>query len=233
MAKTHSYTPVLGKRIRVTPLDTCGKFDKAQHKPVATSGFVSIKLAAEVEDGTEITVRKADGSLCVNEKQSNTFKFFTVELEFCGVNPSVLDIVTNATKYLDHAGDTAGFKVAYGKIEKKFALELWTGLSGQACAEGAEDASGYLLLPFITAGTIGDIEVNGEDAISFSMTGAVTKSGNAWGTGPYDVVKKAKQGGGGFDNAKLPAPLDPLDHLLMIDTALAPPPDSDQPVTVA
>ncbi len=149
------------------------------------------------------------------------------------MNPSVLDIVTNATKYLDHAGDTAGFKVAYGKIEKKFALELWTGLSGQACAEGAEDASGYLLLPFITAGTIGDIEVNGEDAISFSMTGAVTKSGNAWGTGPYDVVKKAKAGGGGFDNAKLPTPLDPLDHLLMIDTALAPPPDSDQPVTVA
>ena len=183
MAKTHSYTPVLGKRIRVTPLDTCGKFDKAQHKPVATSGFVSVKLAAEVEDGTEITVRKADGSLC--------------------------------------------------KIEKKFALELWTGLSGQACAEGAEDASGYLLLPFITAGTIGDIEVTGEDAISFSMTGAVTKSGNAWGTGPYDVVKKAKQGGGGgFENAKLPTPLDPLDHLLMIDTALAPPPDSDQPVTV-
>ena len=35
-----------------------------------------------------------------------------------------------------------------------------------------------------------------------------------------------------FDNAKLPTPLDPLDHLLMIDTALAPPPDSDQPVTV-
>ena len=72
MARTHSYTPVLGKRIRVTPLDTCGRFDKAQHHPVATSGFVSVKLAAEVEDGTEITVRKADGSLCVNEKQSNT-----------------------------------------------------------------------------------------------------------------------------------------------------------------
>lgn len=231
MARTHSYTPVLGKRIRVTPLDTCGRFDKTQHHPVATSGFVSVKLAAEVEDGTEITVRKADGSLCVNEKQSNTFKYFTLELEFCGVNPSVLDIVTNATKYLDHAGDTAGFKVAYGKIEKKFALELWTGLSGQACAAGAEDASGYLLLPFITAGTIGDIEVTGEDAITFSMTGAVTKSGNGWGTGPYDVVKKPKQGGGGFENAKLPTALDPLDHLLMIDTALAPPPDSDQPVT--
>lgn len=232
MAKTHSYTPVLGKRIRVTPLDICGKFDKALHHPVATSGFVSVKLSSEVEDGTEITVRKADGSLCVNEKQSNTFKYFTVELGFCGVNPSVLDIVTNATKYLDYAGDTAGFKVAYGKIEKKFALELWTGLSGQACAAGAEDASGYLLLPFIAAGTVGDIEVTGEDAVSFSMSGAVTKSGNTWGVGPYDVVKKAKAGGGGFENAKLPTALDPFDHLLMIDTALAPPPDSDQPVTV-
>lgn len=231
MAKTHSYTPVLGKRIRVTPLDICGNFDKEKHKPVATSGFVSVKLAAEVEDGTEITVRKADGSLCVNEKQSNTFKYFTVELEFCGVNPSVLDIVTNATKYLDHAGETAGFRVSYGKIEKKFALELWTGLSGQACAADAEDASGYLLLPFITAGTVGDIEVTGEDAISFSMTGAVTKSGNAWGTGPYEVVKKPDAGGVSA-KAKLPAPLDPLDHLLMIDTALAPPPDSAQPVTV-
>ena len=65
-----------------------------------------------------------------------------------------------------------------------------------------------------------------------AMTGAVTKSGNAWGVGPYDVVKKANGAGGGFVNAKLPTALDPLDHLLMIDTALAPPPDSDQPVTV-
>ena len=231
MVSTHSYTPVLGKRIRVTPLDTCGRFDKTKHHPVATSGFVSVKLSAEVEDGTEITVRKADGSLCVNEKQSNTFKYFTLELEFCGVNPSVLDIVTNATKYLDHNGDIAGFKVAYGKIEKKFALELWTGLSGQACAAGAEDASGYLLLPFISAGTIGDIEVTGEDAITFSMTGAVTKSGNSWGLGPYPVVKKPKQGGG-YEGDKLPEALSPLDHLLMIDTALAPPDDSDQPITV-
>ena len=190
---------------------------------IVGDGFVSVTLSSETEEGSEILQKKFNGALCVNERQSDSFKRFTLETEFCGVNPDVLSIMTNAEPYQDAAGDIAGFTVPEGAIDKAFALEIWTGLSGQACGEGQEEASGYLLLPFLQAGVLGDIEMGGEDAVTFSMTGAYSKGGNGWGVGPYDVA---------FDDAgsaaTLPAPLDPLDHLLIMDTGLAVPAITDE-----
>lgn len=219
---THVLIPFLGKRIRVTVLDDCGNPPDPSDEDayIATDGFIRVALAAETDTGAEIVTKKADGSLCVNEKLADSFKRFGVEIQFCGVNPNLAALVSNAESYADYAGDIAGFTVPEGPINKRFALELWTGLSGQACAPGVEEASGYILLPFITAGVVGNIEVTGEAAVDFSMTGAATKGGNNWGVGPYNVVKN------GATASALPTPLDPFDHLLMLDTALAPPPSS-------
>jgi hypothetical protein len=186
---TTCFIPVLGKRIRVTKLDDCGNvpLTGTADSALVTDGFISVNLSAEVEDGTEIITRKADGSLCVNEKAADSFKRFTLELEFCGVNPSLLSLVTNAEVY-NKGGNTIGFTVPEGTIDKKFALELWTGLSGTACAPGAAFQGGYLLLPFVQAGVLGDITIDGENAVTFSLTGASTKGGNAWGVGPYNVI---------------------------------------------
>lgn len=97
------------------------------------------------------------------------------------------------------------------------------GLSSAVVAEGEDEASGYLLLPYVRAGVLGDIEMGGEDAVTFSMTGSTTRGGNGWGVGPYDVV---------YDETTAPAPLptalDPLDHLLMMDTGLAVPEITDE-----
>lgn len=222
---THIFIPVLGKRIRATILDACGAYPApgTADSALATDGFVSVSLSSEVEDGTEITKRKADGSLCVNERMSSSFKRFNVEIEFCGVNPALLSIVSNVTPYEDYNGDIAGFTVAEGELTKRFALEVWTGLSGQACNAGDDEASGYILLPFVQAGVLGDIEITGEDAVTFTMTGGFTRGGNAWGSGPYKVVYNA-----GGTAAYLPTALDPLDHLLMMDTGLALPPSSGE-----
>jgi hypothetical protein len=187
---------------------------------VTTDGFISLTLTSEVEDGAEIITKKADGSLCVNEQTASSFKRFTVEIEFCGVDPDLLALTTNADAYLDYAGDTAGIVVPEGTIDAKFALEVWTGLSGQACPTGVEEASGYLLLPFLQAGVLGDLTIDGENAVTFSMTGAYTKGGNAWGEGPYDVLLDSGT------PAALPTALDPLDHLLLIETGVAPPPSA-------
>lgn len=225
---TKCYSPVLGKMIRVTTLDDCGNAPAAAtpNAYVATNGFISVTLSAEVEDGAEIVTKKADGSLCVNERLASNFKRFTIEMEFCGVNPALKTLLTNAEAYLDYAGDTAGFTVAEGTINKNFALELWTGIAGAACLPGAAFYGGYLLLPFVRAGVIGDVKVDGENAVSFSLTGAYTKGGNAWGVGGYKVVLND-------DVPAIPAPLplalDTLDHLLIIDTSVAPPPSNCGP----
>jgi hypothetical protein len=180
---------MLGKRLRATELDICGAV-VASSKYVSTDGFITVNLSSEVEDGAEIIVKKANGQLCVNEKQSDSFKRFTVEVEFCGVNPSLLSIVSNAKPYLDYAGDIAGFTVGEGQIDKRYALELWTGLSGVACLPGqVDEASGYMLLPFVQAGVLGDITIDGENTVTFSVTGSYTKGGNQWGVGPYNVLR--------------------------------------------
>jgi hypothetical protein len=197
---------------------------------IATDGFVTVSLSAEVEEGAEILTKKADGSLCVNEKFSDSFKRFNVEITFCGVNPSLLSMVSVAEPYLNYAGEVAGFTIPEGAIDKQFSLELWTGMAGGVCVPGAESAGGYLLLPFVQGGVPGDLEIGGEDAVNFSLTGAYTKGGNQWGVGPFDVV---------LDDAvppvaaPLPTALDPFDHLLMIDTAVAPPPSACSPQPMA
>lgn len=224
----HTFVPILGKRIRVTRLFENGAIDTTgDDAQIVTDGFVTVSLTAEVEEGTEIIQRNASGALCVNEKFNDSFKRFTAEIEFCGVNPQLLTMVTNAEPYEDYAGDIAGFTIGEGEITEVFGLELWTGLSG---AEASADTTpgGYFLLPFVAGGTFGDIEIGGEEAINFTLTGAMTKGGNQWGTGPYDVLLDEDG-----TPAPLPTPVDVLDHLLLMDTALAPPPIADSAASVA
>lgn len=209
----HTFIPVLGKRLRVTETNNQGQSEGRNQ--LVTDGFITVNLTSEIEDGTEIIQRNAAGNLCVNERRPNSFKRFNLEVELCGVNPELLTMMTNAEPYEDAAGDLAGFTVPEGEIDKHFAFELWTGLSG---VTESEDAGGYLLLPLTSGGNIGDITIDGENAINFTVTGAMTKGGNQWGTGPYDVVLTDEGG-----ESALPNAVDPYDHLLLIDTALAPP----------
>ncbi len=223
---THVYVPILGKRIRITTLDVCGNVPAGGTvgSVLATSGFITVTLQADVEKGAEILQKKADGSLCVSEMLTSSFKRFNVDIDFCGVNPSIVGMVSNAKPYNDANNDVAGFTVGEGAITKKFALEIWTGLAGQACLPGTAEASGYLLLPFIQSGVPGDIVINGEKAVDFTLQGAYTKGGNTWGVGPYKPVMNATSVA-----SALPTALAPTDHLLMIDTGVAPPPDAGTP----
>lgn len=226
-----TFKPVLGKRIRVTKLDDCGRpADKDKDdQVVVTGGFVSVSLSSETEDGEEIIQKTANGDLCVNERLSDSFKRFTVELSLCGVNPELLSLLTNADVYEGYdtgeSGDdstSSGIVIKEGKVDTNFALELWTGLSGAQCKSGVEEASGYLLLPFVNSGVLGDLEVTGDDAIDFSISNAFTKSGNGWGEGPYRVLGDMSDDE--LTAKSLPSELDEDDHLLLIDTGIAPPP---------
>ena len=111
---TKTFTPIRGKRMRVTEIDECGKV-LATSKSIVTNGFITVTLSAEVEDGTEITQKLADGSIRVNEKGNPSFKNFGVEIELSGVNPSLISMMTNAEEYTANA-DVAGFTVPEGEI---------------------------------------------------------------------------------------------------------------------
>lgn len=217
MTTSRTFAPVIGKVIRVTGLTANGDFPPSgTANKVVTDGYIGISLTAEVEDGTEILTKKANGAFCVNVMTSPAFKRYTAEIEFCEVDPAVLSLVSNARSVEDWAAELAGIAVPEGTIDSRFALEIWTGISGAASAPGVE-ASGYFLLPYVHSGSISDLEINGENSVTFTVAGMYTESPNKWDDGPYNVLDND----GTPD--KLADPVDPYDHMYLIRTNVTPP----------
>jgi hypothetical protein len=221
---TQCFQPIFGKRIRVSKMDSCCRpATGGSCAEVITDGFISLNLSSEVEDGAEVITKKASGALCVNVKAPDAFKRFTLEMEFCGVDPDLLSFMTNMAAYGDGAGNVIGATAYEGVVEAKFGLEIWTGIAGASCPTGVgvQEASGYVVLPCVNAGVLGDITVDGENAVSFSMTGAYTVSGNAWNLGVHNVWLNNSGAA-----AKLPEAILPTEPLLITQTGIAPPPSS-------
>jgi hypothetical protein len=133
--------------------------------------------------------------------------------------------LTGQPSVVDANGDVVGFKMntSVDQSASAFALELWAGVPGQACGDGGDGSFGYVLVPFVSSGVVGDFTLENA-AVNFTITGAMTKDGNAWGTGPASYRPVPDEGG---LPAVLPDPLDKDDHLYVVWTSVAPPPATD------
>lgn len=214
MANANSFPLVRGRTMRVTKTDGCCGPMYGADNSIVTEGFVSVALSSNITDAEEITVVNANGKTCVRDTGSATFDGYGVELVFCEVNPCLFSMITGQPTVTDGNGDIVGFKMN-SKVtldQSGFALEVWMGVPGVAC-EGDTGASGYLLLPCLQGGVIGDFTIENA-AITFTISGAATKDGNAWGIGPYP-------------DSALPSALDGDDHLYVIFTTNQPPEETD------
>ncbi|RPJ77441.1 MAG: hypothetical protein EHM24_00065 [Acidobacteria bacterium] len=218
MAAT-SFPLVRGRTMRVTGLDGCCTPAYGPDNSVVTEGFVSVALTATVNTPDEIVVTNANGKTCVRDTGCPEFQGYGVELTFCDVTPCLFSLITGQPVVLNADGDAIGFRMNSGisACDRGFALEVWMGVPGVACS-GAAGAFGYLLLPCLQGGVIGDFTIENA-AVTFTITGATTKDGNGWGTGPYNDVMGDATGNPG----PLPDPLDPDDHLYVAFTTVAPP----------
>jgi hypothetical protein len=211
------YPVVRGRRLRATRLDGCGNPVLGPDSVVVTGGFISVALTANIEEGEAINVTNANGDVCVLDTPPPKFQDYSVEVTFCDVNPVLFNLMSGQPLVLN-GDDTVGFRMNsdISAADSGFALELWTGVPTEACEEGASASYGYLLLPFLQGGVLGDFTVENA-AINFTLTGARTKKGSGWGVGPYDVVM----------DAGTPSPLATAitsgDHLHMERTTIAPP----------
>jgi hypothetical protein len=183
---------VKGRRIRVTSLDACGRPVYGDDSQVVSKGFISVGFTANTTETDEINVTNAAGEVCVYEAAVTSLVGYGIEIQFCEVDPELFALVTGQPVVLAADGSTVvGFDVdtKIGLENSNFALELWAGSpAGDACStEGAQGSYGYLLLPFLTGGILGDFTVE-NGSVTFTLTGANTKEGNAWGTGPYNVM---------------------------------------------
>jgi hypothetical protein len=228
MANKNAFPQVRGRVMRVTRLDGCGNPVVGTDSKIVTEGIVTVALTANVTDAEAVTVTNFAGKKCVNDPGSPTFDGYTVEVTFCEVQPCLFAMITGQAQVYDHEGDVVGFRMN-SKVDTTsigWALEVWMGVPGVAC-EGDTGAFGYLLLPFLSGGVLGDFTIE-NGAITFSVSGVTTRDGNAWGTGPYEVVLDEDG-----DEDVLPYALDVDDHLHVQYTEMSPPAATDGCVALA
>lgn len=188
---TQCFTPVRGRRMRATRLDSCGRPVYGLCSQVVSKGFVSVKFSAETEDGEEVTVKNASGELCASDVSCSQIKWWTVEIEFCQVDPSLIQMMNPTFRTeLDAKGNIVGWRMnSTQSCDKGIGLEVWTDVLGaDSCDDpDAEGAYGYVVVPYVVGGTFGDLEIT-SDALSVTVTGR-TKANSKWGVGPYGVVR--------------------------------------------
>lgn len=212
------FTPFKVPRVRVTKLNSCGQVVTGSCSQVVSDGIISIAMTKNYEAREEFFVKNGDGKFCVRETSPPILKWIDLVITFCNVDPDLLNLITGNTLYLNESGVKIGYSTEENSaFNSFFALEGWTRLSGTgvACTGGTQ--YGYVLLPRVIEGTIGDVTM--EDGVSNFVLNARTAGNSLWGFGPYNVANSSTTG--------LPVPLNTIinadQHHRMFVTTLAPP----------
>ncbi len=217
------WSSVRGLVMRVTRVDSCGLFVPGPGGSLVTEGFVEANYSLELDEGTEIIVKKANSTFCINEPGCPLVKWVNLELQFCQVNPDLINLMTGWPLVTDCNGGGVGFRIQEEvQCTTGSAIEIWSDIPDQACAED-QLAYGYFLAPWVTQAIMGDISIK-DDAATFTIT-AKTRKGSQWGVGPYLVDLEE----GSFDDdicdtpSGLLTPIGSTDHLDIHLTRVAPP----------
>ena len=210
-----------GLVIRATKLDSCGALVEGACSTVVSKGFISMEIEADETSGNEIAPILADGTRCYYHLSPKLLNGIKVNIEFCQVDPELINLLTGSPIVTDDATPTPGSigfttdSAAYGLAN--VALELWMNLAGGGCASASGRRWGYYLLPWLHQGTVGKPTVE-NDAVNFTVQEAITRDGNQWGVGPYNIQ---------LDNASTPSPLftalSTTAHDLLMPVNIAPP----------
>jgi len=220
---TKCFPLIRGRALRVTRLDGCGNPVLGPDSTIVSDGFITVGWTANTDEGTEINVTNAAGRTCILDTPAPKFTGYTLQVEFCGVDPDLISMMTGQDTVLDGDGNAVGFGMdtQVDADLSGFALEVWSNVPAAACEPGQSVQYGYFLVPFLKGGTLGDFTI-GNDAVNFTLSGANSKDGNGWGVGPYDVV---------LDDTDTESPLlvaiPTTRHLHMQLTGVAPPDTDD------
>jgi hypothetical protein len=216
---TQCLKPVRGKVARITKLDSCGTPVLGAKSQVVTDGFISVEGQIQLEDPQEYKLKNANDTFLYNSRGRYLIKWIDLTLNFGKVDPELLNLITGSPIELNDAvtPEAVGWRIRENTYAN-FALELWTDLEGLACVGGTA-AYGYMLLPFVKDAVVGNWTWQ-NDVITFPVQSARTEHGSGWGVGPYNVVNKLT---GTTGPAPLLVAIDPLDHMLMELTTVAPP----------
>lgn len=201
------FKPFRAQSLRVTELDDCcTPPDPADDSPpdespgggaacsiAVTDSFTSVSAEAEVDEGEAVLERKANGDICVNERDLDVLTGLNVSVTLCMVTPWFISKLTGWPVVMDQDCNAVGFDIMDGINTTKTALELWSGVAGVDCGAGAR--YGYAVFPCVENWQLdGSVEWAGSDTLfSITLTG-FAKGNHAWGRGPYTDVQGSVDG---------------------------------------
>ena len=206
---TTCYAMVRGSGIRLTDLDSTGRFSAEEIRYATSKSVVSIQINEVTESGGNELIRNDEDEPRLHFVTNDTMVRFDADINFLRCDPEILQLITGVQLAYNASGDIVGFDATTRLPAKSFALEVWSRLTGVACiadavAEGfgqfnfgegsfGEDEPaltgrpyGYTLFPFLKGGTVGGF-VFSNGLVSFNVKGARTQRGSKWGVGPYDL----------------------------------------------
>lgn len=200
------------RALRITRLDACGIPVEGPDSSIVTKGFVQAVVTPVYQDAEEIQVLNANGEACIDDQADPALRWITHALTLCNINPLAVSVMTGDPVVFDDATPTAnsvGFRIDQGVTgTAAFAIEMWSGVPGQACGVGGTEQFGYWLLPFLVQAQYGEMTF-GNSGLTIDIT-ARTSAGSGWGVGPYaDVRRDATTG----DLEALLTPITETQHL--------------------
>lgn len=208
--------------MRLTRLDSCGVPDPGPTGQLVTNGFINVDHTPNYLDPEEITTLNANGDLCVDDQGRPQLRWLDLSIVMCRIDPDAFNIITGNPLVLNDAAtpESVGFRIN-GELTGtvNFAMELWSGVKGQACDAEGNALYGYWLLPFIVQARVGQWSV-ANAALNLTMT-ARTSIGSGWDVGPtaYTVRGDAVTG----TPERILTAIDDTDHVHFEFVNVAPP----------
>lgn len=187
---TKCFAQVRGRVIRVTRLDSCGNPDPGASAVVVSKRVSSIAIDEVTDDGTNIRERNFGDELEVVDDAFTQVLGYTANINFVGVDPELISLMTGNPVVTDANDDIVGWDVNTGIDLDSFgfALEVWSRLAGSACDPSGFRQWGYTVFPYLKGGRMGGFSFE-NGLVAFNIQGAQTRDGNGWGVGPYDVTR--------------------------------------------
>lgn len=204
---------IKGRVMRVVALDTCGNpVTGASSAVIVSSGFISVKMTPQYEDGNEYTQKTADGLLCVNQKDPSQLKRVNLDVAMCVLDPDMIVTVSGA-RLLNNGGAT-GTGAAFTGLQNaaRFSLELWQYVGGARNGCNASGLQQYVYWAWPNVGNTQISDYTAEAGVSqFKFTAETDVASPLWGDGP------------GSGTAWITSPVQAYDHYLYNVTTTTPP----------
>lgn len=191
-------TPIKGRVVRVMKLDICGNPVTGAGGVVVSDGFVMVHPTPEYEDGVEYLKRRADGSLCVNQKDPGQLKRVKLETTWCVIDPDLIVLQTGSREILTSATGTGVF-FSDSLSTSRFSLEVWQNVSGRGACDPTSGLQRYVYWAFPNVGNtqISEFQVETQ-ALEWKTSSETQSAGSAWGAVPTALPPSTYLSGSSF-----------------------------------